>query len=324
MMSKDRPSTSKRSLQFTTELPSPQTTTSKNISPIITLNPYQNKWTIKGRVTHKRPIKAYSIATKNGHVFSFDIIDNEGCEIRITCFDQIAQLHSNYVDIGSHYLISKESIKEANASILKHCSNEEQEDQQRPLFAPINELFHLSNNTLVDIIGLFLYAGDIIPIHRKDNSKTHKRVVKINDLSYSTIDINLWGPMVEQKDLQLKDMLSNDSVVILALRNARVGYFNGKLINITSATTLHINPTFPEVEPLTLRGKDPLLVVAFVKETIHIDGKYTRMTISSIRERMSIKPETIQMTLLVVLRFVNVTDQIFYYTACPLLVNGRL
>ncbi|GLJ31867.1 hypothetical protein SUGI_0641230 [Cryptomeria japonica] len=119
-------------------------------------------------------------------------------------------------------------------------------------------------------------------------------------------------------------MLSNDSVVILALRNARVGYFNGKLINITSATTLHINPTFPEVEPLTLRGKDPLLVVAFVKETIHIDGKYTRMTISSIRERMSIKPETIQMTLLVVLRFVNVTDQIFYYTACPLLVNGRL
>ncbi|XP_057872234.2 replication protein A 70 kDa DNA-binding subunit C-like [Cryptomeria japonica] len=139
MMSEDKPSISKRSLQFATELPSPQTTTSENISPMKTLNAYQNKCMIKGRVTHKQPIKAYSMATKNGHVFSFDIVDCEGFEIRITCIDEIAKLHSNRVDIGSHYLISKGSIKEANArynklnshleitlsdaSILKHCTN---------------------------------------------------------------------------------------------------------------------------------------------------------------------------------------------------------
>ncbi|GLJ50029.1 hypothetical protein SUGI_1064160, partial [Cryptomeria japonica] len=111
--------------------------------------------------------------------------------------------------------------------------------------------------------------------------------------------------MEEQKGLELKNMFTNDSVVILALHNARVGNFNGKLINITPTTTLHINPTFPEAEHLTLRGKEPLLVVPFVAETIHIDGKYTRMTISSISERMSIKPDTIQTTLLAVLHFVN-------------------
>ncbi|XP_059070547.1 replication protein A 70 kDa DNA-binding subunit A-like [Cryptomeria japonica] len=258
---------------------------------------------------------------------------------RVTYFDEIAQLHSNRVDIGSHYIISKGSIKEANVrynklnshleiilfdeSILKRCTNEEQADQQRPLFTPISELFHLTNNTLVDIIGLVLYIGDIIPTRRKDGSQTQKRIVKINDLSGSTIDINLWGPMVEQKGLELKNMLTNDSVVILALRNARVGYFNGKLINITAATTLHINPPFPKAEPLTLRGNDPLLIVPLVAETIHIDEKYTRMTISSICERMSVKPETIQTTLLVVLRFVNVTDQSFCYAAYPLIVNGR-
>ncbi|GLJ57686.1 hypothetical protein SUGI_1362810 [Cryptomeria japonica] len=118
-------------------------------------------------------------------------------------------------------------------------------------------------------------------------------------------------------------MLTNDSVVILALRNACAGYFNGKLINITAATTLHINPTFPEAELLILRGKDPLVAVPFVAKTIHIDGKYTRMTISSIRDQMSIKPETIQTPLLAGLRFVNVTDQNFYYASCPLIVNGR-
>ncbi|XP_059068710.1 replication protein A 70 kDa DNA-binding subunit A-like [Cryptomeria japonica] len=282
MMYEDRPSTSKRSLQFATKLSSPQTTTSENISPIKTLNPYQNKWTIKGRVTHKRPIKAYSTTTKNGHVFSFDIVDCEGSEIRITCFDEIAKLHSNCVDIDSHYLISTGSIKEENArynklnshlkitlsdaSILKRCTNEEQADQQGPPFTHINELFYLTNNTLVDIIGLALYVGDIIPIHIKDGSQTHKRVVKISDLSNSTIDINLWGPTTVQNGLELKNMLTNDSVVILALRNARVGYFNGKLINITAASTLHINPTFPEAEHLTLKGKDPLLVVPFLQK----------------------------------------------------------
>ncbi|GLJ49286.1 hypothetical protein SUGI_1041640 [Cryptomeria japonica] len=38
---------------------------------------------------------------------------------------------------------------------------------------------------------------------------------------------------------------------------------------------------------------------------------------------MSIKPETIQTTLLAVMCFVNVNDQNFYYAACPLIVNGR-
>ncbi|GLJ53867.1 hypothetical protein SUGI_1150270 [Cryptomeria japonica] len=211
----------------------------------------------------------------------------------------------------------------SDTSILKCYTNEEQPDQQSPPFMPIIELFHLTNNTLVDIIGLVLYVGDIIPIHRKDGSQTQKCLVKINDLSGSTIDINLWGPMAEQKGLELKNMLTNDSLLILALRNAHVGYLDGKLINITAVTTLHINPSFPEVELLTLRGKDHLLVVPFVAQTIHIDGRYTRMTISSIREQMSIKPKTIQTTLLVVLRFVNVNDQNFYYAACPLIVNGR-
>ncbi|GLJ33967.1 hypothetical protein SUGI_0683240 [Cryptomeria japonica] len=232
------------------------------------------------------------------------------------------------MDIGSHYIISKGFVKEANArynklnshleitlsdtSIVKCYTNEELADQQTAPFTPIGELFQLTNNTLVDVIGLFLYVGDVIPIHRKDGSQTQKRVVKINDLSGSTIDINLWGPIAEQNGLELKNMFTNDSVVILALCNAHVGYFNGKLVNITAATTLPINPSFLEVELLTSRGRDPLLALPFVAKTIHIDNKYTRMTICSIRERMSFKPETIQTTLLAILRYVNVNDQNFY------------
>ncbi|XP_057817370.2 replication protein A 70 kDa DNA-binding subunit A-like [Cryptomeria japonica] len=236
-----------------------------NISPITSLNPYQNKWTIKGKVTDKRLIRSYSRPAKNGHVFSYDIVDTEGCEVRVTCFDHIAQLHSDRVEVGAHYVISKGSIKEENtrynklnnhleiilsdASILKRCTHDDDPSQTRSPFTPISEVVQLTSNTLVDIIGVVFYVGDIIAIHMKDDSKTKKRIVKINDLSGSTIDINMWGSTSEQRGHGLKNMFTPDAVLVLVLAicNARVGYFNGKIINMTSVTTLHINPAFLEV-----------------------------------------------------------------------------
>ncbi|XP_059064517.1 replication protein A 70 kDa DNA-binding subunit A-like [Cryptomeria japonica] len=279
------------------------------------------------------------IAAKNGHVFSFEIINTEGCEVRVTCFDEIAQLHSDRVEVGANYVISKGSIKEANtrynklnmhleiilsdASILKCCTHDDEPGQVHSPFIPIREVVQLTNNTLVDIIGVVVHIGDIILIHGKDGSETNKQVVRINDLCGSTIDVNLWGPPSEQRGQDFKNMLTLECVLILVLCKGRVGYFNGKVVNMTSATTLNINPTFPEAEPLMLRGNISLHTQDLSAGFTHIDGKYTRMTISSIHERMTVKPETIQTTLLVVLRFVNVTDKTFYYAACPLKVNGK-
>lgn len=93
-------------------------------------------------------------------------------------------------------------------------------------------------------------------------------------------------------------MLTPDVVLILVVHNARVGYFNGKVVNMTFATTLHINHVFPEAEPLMLRGRLPLHSHNFSAGFTQIDGRYTRMTIASICECMSVKPETIQTTIL--------------------------
>ena len=55
------------------------------IFPIASLTPYQNKWTIKARVTKKSDIRRWSNSRGEGHLFSMDLLDESG-EIRATAF----------------------------------------------------------------------------------------------------------------------------------------------------------------------------------------------------------------------------------------------
>lgn len=53
---------------------------------IVSLSPYQNRWTIKARVSNKAGIRTWSNARGNGKLFSVDLIDDTG-EIRATAFN---------------------------------------------------------------------------------------------------------------------------------------------------------------------------------------------------------------------------------------------
>ena len=58
------------------------------IVPIDALNPYMGKWTIKARVTSKGQMRRYHNAKGEGKVFSFDLLDAQGGEIRVTAFNK--------------------------------------------------------------------------------------------------------------------------------------------------------------------------------------------------------------------------------------------
>jgi hypothetical protein len=52
------------------------------VVPINSLNPYQGRWTIKARCTHKGDVRTYNNARGGGRMFSFDLLDKEGGEVR--------------------------------------------------------------------------------------------------------------------------------------------------------------------------------------------------------------------------------------------------
>lgn len=81
------------------------------IVPINSLNAYQNRWTIKARVSVKGTVRRYSNARGEGKVFSFDLVDAAGGEIKVTAFTDACEKFFDVIQKGKVYMISKASLK---------------------------------------------------------------------------------------------------------------------------------------------------------------------------------------------------------------------
>jgi replication factor A1 len=84
------------------------------ITPIAQLNMYQNRITIRARVTSKSDIRTWSNAKGEGSLFSVDLLDASGMDIRATMFKEAVDKFYNYFEVGRVYTISGGRLKVAN------------------------------------------------------------------------------------------------------------------------------------------------------------------------------------------------------------------
>ncbi|CAM9765032.1 unnamed protein product, partial [Phaeothamnion confervicola] len=83
-------------------------------TPISQVNPYQNRWTIKARVTSKGDIRAWSNQRGEGQLFSIEMLDEAGGEIRATFFRDAVDKYYNMIEQGRVYTFSGGQVKVAN------------------------------------------------------------------------------------------------------------------------------------------------------------------------------------------------------------------
>ncbi|KAI7987507.1 Replication protein A 70 kDa DNA-binding subunit A [Camellia lanceoleosa] len=312
------------------------------IIPIAALNPYQGRWAIKARVTAKGEIRRYNNARGDGKVFSFDLLDSDGGEIRATCFNAVVDRFHDIIEVGKVYLISKGSLKptQKNFNHLKNeweifleatstidlCPDEDGSiPQQQFSFRPISEIEVAENNSIIDIIGVVISVNPSVPILRKNGMETQRRILNLKDQSGRSVELTLWGDFCNREGQNLQELVDCGLFPILAVKAGKVNDFSGKSIGTISSTQLFINPDSPEAQSLRVwfdqRGKN-IASQSISRDMPGGPKNEIRKTVSQIKDEglgRSDKPDWV--TVKASISFIK-TDT-FCYTACPLMIGDR-
>ncbi|XP_021655357.2 replication protein A 70 kDa DNA-binding subunit E [Hevea brasiliensis] len=312
------------------------------IMPISALNPYQGRWTIKARVTAKGELRHYNNPRGDGKVFSFDLLDSDGGEIRVTCFNAVADQFYHQIEAGKVYLISRGNLKPAqknfnhlrndleifleSTSIVQPCFEDDSAiPRQQFHFRSISEIEDLDNNSVVDIIGMVSSITPSSSIMRKNGTETQKRALQLKDMSGRSVELTLWGNFCNAEGQRLQNMCDSGGFPVLAVKSGRVSDFNGKAVGTISTSQLFIDPDFPEAcrlkEWFEKEGRNmPSLSISREMSGVgRIDVPKTISQIKDERLGTSEKPDWITVSATVI--FIKADN--FCYTACPLMSGDR-
>lgn len=235
---------------------------SANVVPISAINPYSSKWTIKARITAKSDIRKWSNARGEGTLFSIDLLDSHGGEIRGTFFKDACEKFYPMLQEGKVYTFSGGTLKVVQNKQYSHLKNnyEITFNQNSEIiavhddagiksqvfnFVKINAIAMTETNATIDIIAVVRAATEVSEIvSTKQGGRTLlKRDLTLIDESGTEIKLTLWG----DKASTPYDWSSSP---IAAFKNVRVGDYGGKSLSSSASTTITLNPLIPEGEAL--------------------------------------------------------------------------
>lgn len=229
------------------------------IYPIEGLSPYQNKWTIKARVTSKSDIKHWSNQRGEGKLFSVNFLDESG-EIKATGFNDAVDRFYPLLQENRVYYVSKARVNIAkkqfsnlnneyeiafeNNTEIEECLDAADVPEVKYAFVPIDQLDGVEPNQTCDVIGVVDEIGDVNEIISKASQKAiTKRELTLVDQSGMSVRLTLWGKTAESFDGSLNKP-------IIAFKGVKVGDFGGRSLSMFSSSTMMVDPDIPEAHGL--------------------------------------------------------------------------
>ena len=232
------------------------------------LNPYQNRWTVRARITGRLELRSYSNTKGDGKVLGFEILDAEGTEMKCVGFGDAAVRFSNELHHGRVYEISKASISASRNpkyaihqyemkfdqnTVFVECPDAERSiEKVRYKFKKVADLATAMPGEMADVIGIAYHVGELATIMKRDGGETTKRSVMIRDNSDAAIEFTLWDPHSVELGGQIESLIASGEKPVIAVKNARVGEFQGKNMGTVGSTSVEINPDREEATEMRI------------------------------------------------------------------------
>ncbi|KAL8431567.1 hypothetical protein Efla_000613 [Eimeria flavescens] len=204
------------------------------------LHLYSHHWEIVTRVSYKSPVRCFANAKGESSLFSVNLIDRQGTEIRATFFGRAVSLWFSKIEVGKVYTFSGGILQRANRTHnpLSHeveikfdatAQIEEAADDpsiplQRFERVKLADISSLPVGSLVDVLAFVAEAKEPQTIISKTkNEELVRRELTLLDSSGVSVSLAAFGPQA----LQLPQSALAGSP-LLAIKGARVNDYAGR------------------------------------------------------------------------------------------------
>jgi replication factor A1 len=229
------------------------TNSASDFTSINSINPFHNKWTIKGRIVLKSDIRKFSNKRGEGKLFSFEIADESG-QIKIVAFSEVVDIFYPIIEVGKAYTIKKGQVKMSNKQFSSNNNDYEihldqtseielVSDNETPQFffnfVKIRDISPATNT--VDVIGVVKESFPVSTFIMKSTQKESLRRDFVLVDETGTIKATFWGTKAE-------DEIETD--MVLAIKNIKVSDYGGVSLSSLHSSQVHKNPDIKESHSL--------------------------------------------------------------------------